>query len=454
MTRKTLTPPEAPKKSSSKASAVKKHIRGIRSATGAKPNGKPIRIPITNVYDGNDYTALLYVGSKNIPVNVILDTGSSTLAVKPSTYSAATDTDLAATSLAQLVLYGTGGWAGPVVQTSVSMGVGDELVKLSNIPLAITDVQQKGNFTGKVDGILGLAYNGLNDGYDFKAYLTGQRVSPPDTYPWAFPSHSFKKFTVQFQNLLQSQKIPDTPIAPYFDALEENNIVANKFAFYTLRSAMHASQANGAGSPNDALNKGFFILGGGEEETDLFTGAFVKVQVLHDLYYNTNLKAVQVAGCDAVAALPLQPKYKPYMISNSIVDSGTSCLALSADVMKAILESLQKLHPAFETLVKEAMSSSTGSIPASKLDLAKWPVITFILGGLQGEDVRLDCSPDTYWQVNAPAPGQAVFQIVGPGPQEDQNQSILGLPLMNNYYTVFDRSEDKNGVVLFAKIKQ
>jgi hypothetical protein len=33
------------------------------------------------------------------------------------------------------------------------------------------------------------------------------------------------------------------------------------------------------------------------------------------------------------------------------------------------------------------------------------------------------------------------------------NQSILGLPLMNNYYTVFDRSQDVNGVIRFAKIK-
>jgi hypothetical protein len=32
-------------------------------------------------------------------------------------------------------------------------------------------------------------------------------------------------------------------------------------------------------------------------------------------------------------------------------------------------------------------------------------------------------------------------------------QSILGLPLMNNYYTVFDRSLDPGGVIRFAAIK-
>jgi hypothetical protein len=32
-------------------------------------------------------------------------------------------------------------------------------------------------------------------------------------------------------------------------------------------------------------------------------------------------------------------------------------------------------------------------------------------------------------------------------------QSILGLPLMNNYYTLFDRSVDPSGVIRFATIK-
>jgi hypothetical protein len=31
-------------------------------------------------------------------------------------------------------------------------------------------------------------------------------------------------------------------------------------------------------------------------------------------------------------------------------------------------------------------------------------------------------------------------------------QSILGLPLMNNYYSVFDRTQDPYGVICFAPI--
>jgi hypothetical protein len=32
-------------------------------------------------------------------------------------------------------------------------------------------------------------------------------------------------------------------------------------------------------------------------------------------------------------------------------------------------------------------------------------------------------------------------------------QSILGLPLLNNYFTIFDRSLDAYGEILFAPIK-
>lgn len=430
--------------------AAKKTITKSGPAAKAKVVAAPVRIPITNIYDGNDYSAQIFVGSQKTVANVILDTGSSTLAVAPNTYSGQGDKDLTPTTLAQLVEYGTGGWAGPVVNTSLSIGLPGSMVSIQNVPIAITEVQQPGNFVG-VDGILGLAYNALNDAYDFKKYFIKHGVNPPYTYPWSFPTHSFKKFTVQFNELIKSQKIPDINIDPYFSVLEEKGIVANKFAFYTRRSCANLGSGDKA-SPSDPLNTGFFILGGGEEQNDLFTGNFVTVQVLHDVYYNTNLKSVQVSGCDPVPALPLQSKYVPYMVSNSIIDSGTSYLALSGDVFNAIMQSFQKVNPAFVTLVNEAIAASDG-MDQSKINLGDWPDVSFILSGVNGEDIKLTCVPSTYWQFNYPHVGKAMFQMGGPGQGEDQNQSILGLPLMNNYYCVFDRSLDTNGVIKFAAIK-
>jgi hypothetical protein len=408
---------------------------------------KPIKIPITNAFDGSDYSAQILVGSKQTPANVILDTGSSTLAVSPSVYSGIEDTHLKATRHAQLVEYGTGGWAGPLVTTSLTMGVRGNKVFLRRVPVAIADVQQRGNFTG-VDGILGLAYNRLNGAYDFTSLLTNRGINPAVTYPWPFPSRNFGAWARRLGKVLS--RMPKVYVTPYFDALEKNGTIANKFAFYTLRSLVSRRSSRASAVARDPLNKGFFILGGGEEQKDLYRGEFVAVRVLHDLFYNTNLKAVQVEGCAAGPALPLQAKYKADQISNCIVDSGTSDLTLAADVYSGVMMALEKLNPRFIALI--ARSKSNQTVPVSKLHLNSWPNINFILTGEKGEDVKLTCTPQTYWQVDFPAAGNAVFQISGP--LDAANQSILGLPLMNNYFTVFDRSLDAKGVIRFAPIRR
>ena len=50
-----------------------------------------IRIPINNVKGGGDYTGEIRIGSQSVTANVILDTGSSTLAVVPRLYQIAAD---------------------------------------------------------------------------------------------------------------------------------------------------------------------------------------------------------------------------------------------------------------------------------------------------------------------------------------------------------------------------
>jgi hypothetical protein len=67
----------------------------------------------------------------------------------------------------------------------------------------------------------------------------------------------------------------------------------------------------------------------------------------------------------------------------------------------------------------------------------------------QDTDVKVTCAPNTYWQTDFPAPGLARFQILN---GMAQPQSILGVPLFNNYYTVFDRAQHPYGAVRFAPI--
>jgi hypothetical protein len=401
-----------------------------------------LRIPITNTCDDSDYSCQILVGSGRVPANVILDTGSSTLAVAPSLYNPAADHNAKPTDLAQWVPYENTGWFGPVVKTSMVLGNAAHNVTLNHAPIAVTDFETADNFDGTIDGIMGLAYFALNDAYKF----------PHPTYPWPFPSGSYRNALQQFLHLVKAEKIPTTYIDPYFNELEQHDLSMNKFAFYTLRSWVHKATNNQTAINRDPLNNGIFVLGGGEQETDLYTGSFTHVKVFHDVYYNTNLVSTQVEGCPVIDARPLQSHFQSGNYSNSIIDSGTSILDLSYDVFQAILHSLGSLNPAFGSLIRLSSTSDYG-VPMPNLNLAEWPAIHFYLTGVDDKPVKLSCSPSTYWQVNYPNPGAAVFQIQQGSKENQANQSILGLPLFNNYYTVFDRSQGKGkGVVSFAPV--
>ena len=402
---------------------------------------KSVRIPISNIPANGDYTARILVGSQNAPANVILDTGSSTLAVKNGSYNPTADKDLQTTKYAQEVRYGTGGWAGPVITTTVDMGLPGVDVTLKSSFLAITDDQQPNNF-GNADGILGLAYNALNSAVDLTSLLQGRNGSA--SYPWPFPVSTSTAFLQQLDQAFAN--LPSTDLPPYFDEVEAQGVVANRFSFYTRRSFPSFAGSNPAQNP---LNQGFFVLGGGADETDLYTGDFANVQVFDDAWYNTNLKAVQVDGTNPVPIQKLSSTDRRHMLSNSIVDSGTNALFLAPDVFQAIFKGLTQLNPDFVKTAQAAMNSQNG-IPVSTIGLDRWPAISFILTGDNNQDVKLTCAPATYWQVDMPSAGQAVFQIVS----NSNRQSILGLPLMNNYYTVFDRTMNRTGVVRFAAIKK
>jgi hypothetical protein len=417
----------------------------VKAAIGAGAAPKVLRVPITNTFDYSDYSAVIAVGSERNTVNVILDTGSSSLGCDPSVYSGQGDSNLSPTTFVQIVTYGTGGWAGPVVNTTVNLGG----LTLDGCPVAIADVQEKGNFQG-VTGILGLAYYLLNDDYDFKKYLISKNAEA--SYPWTLGTGSWQTEYTKLQSIVQNESLPPGTLTPYFDQLERQGVVANKFAFNVKRSWVSLGSADWK---TDPINQGVFVIGGGQEQTDLYQAGstFLNVAVLADVYYNTNLKSVWVGSQQPVVAAPLQAQYRDQSYSISIIDSGTSDLSLAKDVYEAVLAGLGQTNPEFLKLVQAAQKSFAeegNGIPSSSLNLAAWPIVYFTFTGVSGDDVELAVAPATYWQVDFPKKGEAVFQISGP--LDSINQSILGLPLLNNYYTVFDRSLDSKGVVSFAPI--
>ena len=273
-----------------------------------------LRIPITNTGDDSDYSCQLLIGSRRVPANVILDTGSSTLAVDPSLYNPALDSNAKPTDLAQWVPYDTGGWFGPVVKTSMVLGNANHNITLHHAPIAVTDFQTSDTFDGTVDGIMGLAYFALNDAYQF--------LHPTPSTPWPFPTGNYKNAATAPPPSRQIRKRSPPPIVdPYFNELEQHGLTMNKFAFYTLRSWVHHATNNQSAINRDPLNNGIFVLGGGEHETDLYTGRFTHdVKVFHDVYYNSNLISTQVEGCPPVKALPLQSNFESGNYSNSVID--------------------------------------------------------------------------------------------------------------------------------------
>ena len=377
---------------------------------------KIARVPITNIYAGGDYTGRILVGAKQQPMNVLLDTGSSALALDDRKYKPNLAGGDKTTDLAQTDSYGDGSsWTGAVITTELTVGDGASAVQLpaGNAAIAYTDSQ---DMFGETDGILGLAYAPLDDAY----------IMPSDT--WA---HQYTATQVRGGKA--------STIKPYLTQLAGAGMVSDRISFLTRRSFIHV----GGGSPaNDPLNQGWMIVGGGEEATDLYTGAFQTVKVLADDWYNTNLKAVIVGNSDPIAARLHGPKGMP---SNSIVDSGTNSLNLSPQILKALIS---RFTPAQQAQLNQSINEQQ-LISVADLNLASWPTLTFILQG-DTADVSLKVAPGDYWQVNTQRVGAAMSAIT----KGDPGLVILGLPLMNGYFTIFDGEADNGrGVIKFATKK-
>jgi hypothetical protein len=374
-----------------------------------------VRLPITNIFMGGDYTASLAIGAAARPVNLILDTGSSSFAINGDKYIPDPAGGDVTTNLAQTETYGSLSWTGSVIETAVSIGSGASAVTLPKANATII-YEESQNIFQSADGILGLAYAELDDAFEM----------PLDS--WA---HKYSATEVRQGKPKQ--------LTPFLTQLNDADVTSDVISFLTRRSFIH----QGGGGANDPLNQGWAIIGGGEECHDLYTGDFQSVKVVSEDWYSTVLKAVIVGTSDPIAARLEGPAG---MASNSIIDSGTNSLRLGPQLIDAILA---KFSADQRALLAQSIHGGN-LVPAASLDLAAWPAISFVMAGADG-DVALVVRPCDYWQVNTDQVGAALASIsIGqPG------MAILGLPLMNGYFTIFDgEADDGRGVVKFAAAKQ
>ncbi len=379
---------------------------------------KPIKIAITNVYADGCYTAPIYVGGEETRINVFLDTGSSSLAINGQHYDPKRDTLMSPTRLVQAVDYEDGsGWQGAVIRTRIGVRHFREWRRLDNVGIAIAD-RQKDIFADEMQGMLGLAYIDLDFAYKFRR----------PTWP-----------NYDHRNLADK---PQAEVEPYFRQLEESGTLPNKFALYTLRSTIRYGRRP---IEKDPWNLGFLVLGGGEQYHSLYKGKFKTAKVVHDLYYNTNLTSIRVGSTKPIPIPP--PKEDSGLNSNAIVDSGTATICLPKALYRRLLKRFRTLNPDFLAAIRRSVDYD--DVRLSERVLRRWPTLHVSMEGMS-KDIELKVTPQTYWQTNYTKDGVTGFAI----DDQDENQTILGLPFMNNYYCVFDRSANNGvGVIRFATPK-
>jgi hypothetical protein len=410
-----------------------------------------VALPITLAYAKGAYTVALRIGRDARIANLVLDTGSSTLVVLPHAYDPAQDASHAPTAWAQEVRYGVGAWAGPVLSAEVHFEGPHGRVTLPSAQLAV--VTARAQDLKHADGLFGLAYGGLDTAHDFAGYLTTQGITPPLTWPWPFDREDGNLAT--FRTLLRAQ--PRVRLTPLFTALEEEHRVQNRFALLVRRALAHVldDAADDTTLAADPLNQGVLILGGDTHDVhadDLHRDDVREVQVVHDLYYNAELIALQVDDGPRIPAPPLDENDIARAASNAIFDSGSSFLVLEDSLYRAVLDAFAARDPGMAALVDrfwQVFEATGQGLPNADVDAFDWPALHFILRAPDGGETRLTCPPAHYWQRNALRAGHACFLLMDQLPGWAK-QTILGLPLLAGHYVVFDRSAANGGCVRIA----
>ena len=131
-----------------------------------------IEIPTTLAHARGAYTATAHFGEHGDAAQLILDTGSSTLVVRPHAYAPARDGHLAATPWVQEIRYGGGAWAGPVLQSRLAFGHGHHARAIDDALFACCETDDA-LFQG-ADGLWGLAFRGLDPSWDVSPLLSEQ----------------------------------------------------------------------------------------------------------------------------------------------------------------------------------------------------------------------------------------------------------------------------------------
>ena len=348
---------------------------------------------------------------------MLLDTGSGVLAVDGGFYDPGNDADATTTKLLQVVSYGSAAFVGAVVRTSIRFGNAAGIT-LQGANLAVTYDGRRQTF-GAAQGIVGLAYRALDSAF----------LMPADTWQTEYDAD-------------QVSLGQPADLDPYLDQLAAQGLSALKFAFSIHRSTPTVAADH---SPN----QGLFVLGGGAECSDLYTGALASIAVVHEQFFNVALRSIQIGNQPSIAVPPIAPGRTA--LSNAVIDSGTEALRLDQGLYTQVLAAFSAVDPNFASQLQAHAFDRGGGCDQSQLTLPRWPNLQFTFQGSDGTPTAITVHPGDYWQCDAGTPGRATAMICGDR-GAGGGQSILGLPLMTSRFVAFDRTASNgHGAILFSQ---
>jgi hypothetical protein len=380
-----------------------------------------LRIPISNAMMGGIYTIRISIGRGVEPLNLLLDTGSSMLVV--TGYDPAADADAVTTRLLQSGQFMSGKFLAAVVHAPVRLEVtaGGAGVTVPGANLAVAYDAPPGVF-GMADGILGMAYAALN--------VASQM--PADTWKTRYKADQLGLGT-------QSQ------LDPFIQQAAAAGLTGERFGLAVQRAMTSLALPK---PETDPLNNGLFILGGGMDCTDLYTGAVTSIAVVNKHFYNTNLLTVRI-GHQSADVRPAVAKGD--VVSNSILDSGSSVLRLDQSLYTRIIAMFRAINPDFATALGNFGPDASSGCDQRQIDLTKWPPIEFVFQGGDGNPASIAVPPQSYWQFDSAGKGMALAALSGDNGVLG-GQSNFGLPIFCGNFVVFDRTaRNGQGMVSFAK---
>lgn len=396
------------------------------------------------------YTVEARLGGRADVAHLVVDTGSSTLAVLPTAYQPGIDPLAQATGWVQRIRYGGGSVLGPVLKTQFGVGHGHHQRQARDVPVALVESTSGGLLRG-AGGVWGLAYGALDPAWDVSAVLAAAGVAPELSWPWPFEDSHELAFPTLEQAL---QHRPTTTLTPAFEALAGAGVVANQFALSIGRAIVHVDRDGATASTlaGDPLNRGSLVLGGGAEHQHLFHGSFAEAEVFDDVHYGVELQAIRIDEGDPVPMPRREPAPDGRPRGNAMVDTGCSFLVLADPGWKALQAELARRDPGFPELVaraREALAKEEG-VPDGMVDPRDWPDLHLHLAAPGGGETILRVPASAYWPANALRRGQRLCLLM-PELPGFEGRSLLGLPALAGRYVVFDRAADAGlGRIRFA----